>query len=211
MNDQALRLQIVELCASLFQRGYSCGSSGNVSVRLDDGGLLVTPTNSCLGRLDPARIARVDASGRHLSGDKPSKEVPLHLAMYRERPNDRAVVHLHSTYCVTVSCLADLDADDVLPPLTPYYVMRVRRCPLVPYFPPGDARLAEAVADKAKFVHAMLLANHGPVVSAPDLSGAVFIAEELEEAARIFLLSRGHVVRPLTLDQVETLKARFPG
>ena len=209
MTERELRERMVVLARSLFDRGYGCGSSGNVSVKLPDG-ILITPTNSCLGRLDPDRIARLSNDGHHQSGDKPSKEAFLHLEMYRERPKDAAVVHLHSTYSVAVSCLADVDQADVLPPVTAYYVMRVGTLPLVPYFAPGDLALAAAVGRAAKDSHAMLLANHGPVVSGADLDTAVSAAEELEETAKLFLVLRGERTRFLTPGQVADLRARFP-
>lgn len=209
MNESALRQQLAALARSLFDRGYSPGSSGNISARLADG-FLVTPTDSCLGRLDPDRISRLDTEGRHIGGDKPSKEVFLHLAMYRQRPGDSAVVHLHSAHCVAVACLADVNPDDALPPLTPYYIMRLGHCPVVPYFPPGDPALGEAVARVAPTTNALLLANHGPVVSAKDLESAVYAAEELDETARLFLLLRGQPTRALTAAQVTELRRRFP-
>lgn len=209
MSEGAARDRIAELAKSLFERGYGCGSSGNISVRLDDG-LLVTPTNSSMGRLDPGRISRIGFDGALLSGDPPSKEAFLHLAMYEERPEMSAVVHLHSTWSVAVSCLDDVDPDDVLPPITAYYVMRVGRLPLVPYFPPGDRTLAEAVRKTARGAHAMLLANHGPVVAAKSLDAAVYAAEELEETAKLHLMLRGAPTRFLTPTQVADLRARFP-
>ena len=144
LNETALRDEICRLGASLFARGLSFGSAGNISVRLDDGWLM-TPTNVSLGRLDPARLAKLDASGKLISGDPPTKETFLHRAMYDERPQATAVVHLHSTYSVAVSALADIDSANVLPPITAYYVMRVGRLPLVAYHPPGDLSLAAAV------------------------------------------------------------------
>jgi len=209
MNESALRERMVVHGRSLYERGYGVGSSGNLSVRLDDG-ILVTPTNSCLGRLSPDAISKVDFDGRHLTGDRPSKEAFLHLAVYRERPKDRAVVHLHSTHSVAVSCLADLDENNVLPPITAYYVMRVGRLPLVPYYPPGDMALAEAVASRAGETRAMLLANHGPVVAGGDLDSAVYAAEELEETAKLYLLLGDRPTRFLTPDQVAELERRFP-
>lgn len=194
---------------SLFERGLCPGTSGNLSVRLDDG-VLVSPTNSCLGRLDPAAISKLGPDGRLVSGEPPSKEAFLHLAMYRERQPDRAVVHLHSTAAVAVSCLAGLDAEDVLPPITAYYVMRVGRLPLVPYFRPGDRALADAVGQLASRHHAVLLANHGPVVSGRDLDTAVYATEELEETAKLFLLLRGSEVRPLTSSQADEIRRFFP-
>lgn len=207
--EAAKREEICLLAKSLFDRGYGCGSSGNISVMLDEG-LLVSPTNACMGRLDPARLSLVSPSGEHLSGDKPSKETFLHLAMYRERPEMKAVVHLHSTHSVALSCLAELDPDDLLPPITAYYVMRIGKLPLVPYFPPGDQALARAVQDKARHHHAMLLANHGPVVAGKELDSAVYAAEELEETAKLFLLLRGERTRFLTQEQVAALRVRFP-
>ncbi|MEM7588172.1 MAG: 3-oxo-tetronate 4-phosphate decarboxylase [Acidobacteriota bacterium] len=207
-SESVLRERIVEHGRSLHQRGFVPGSSGNISVRLDDG-LLVTPTNSCLGRLDPADVSRLDSQGRHLSGAKPSKEAFLHLLMYQKRPEDRAVVHLHSTDSVAVSCLADIDPENVLPPITAYYVMRIGRLPLVPYFRPGDMALAEAVAALAERHHAVLLANHGPVVAGQDLDAAVYAIEELEETARLYLRLQGQRVRCLTESQVEELERVF--
>ena len=209
MSEDAIRAQIAQHGKSLFERGYGCGSSGNISVRLDDG-FLVTPTNSCMGRLDPARIAKVNLAGAHVSGDEPSKEAFLHLAMYEERPDARAIVHLHSTHSVAVSCLADIDPEDVLPPITAYYVMRVGRLPLVPYYRPGDRTLAEAVRARARDHHAVLLANHGPVVAGKSLDAAVYAAEELEETAKLHLLLRGQKTRFLDAGQVAELTRAFP-
>jgi ribulose-5-phosphate 4-epimerase/fuculose-1-phosphate aldolase len=194
---------------SLYDRGLSPGTSGNLSVRLDDG-LLVTPTGSCLGRLDPAGISHLDQKGRHLSGNAPTKEAFLHLAVYRERPGAHAVVHLHCTHAVALSCLADVDPSDVLPPITAYGVMKVGRLPLVPYRRPGDRTLTEAVAARVREHRAVLLANHGPVVSAGDLDAAVAAMEELEETARLFFLLRGSATRLLTEDQVRDLEEAFP-
>lgn len=209
MSETATRDQITILAKSLYDRGYGCGSSGNISVKLDDG-FLITPTNSSMGRLDPAQIAKVGFDGTHLGGDKPSKEEFLHLAMYEERPEMEAVVHLHSTHSVAVSCLAEIDPDDVLPPITAYHVMRVGKCPLVPYFAPGDKALAEAVRRVARHAHAMLLANHGPVVAGKSLEAAVYAAEELEETAKLYLMLRGEKTRFLTQAQVADLMVRFP-
>ena len=209
MNETALRDRIALHGASLFDRGLSAGSSGNISARTEDG-LLITPTNSSLGRLDPGRISKVDEQGRHLSGDKPSKEAFLHLAMYQQRPESQAVVHLHATHAVAVSCLADVDAANVLPPLTAYYVMRVGCLPLVPYFRPGDTRLADAVRDAATRHHAMLLANHGPTVAGPSLDAAVYAMEELEETAKLYLMLKDERVRLLTTAQVRELNEHFP-
>lgn len=208
-EENRLRERIALHGKSLYDRGYGCGSSGNISLRLDDG-LLVTPTNSSLGRLDPARISKLDLDGNHLAGDKPSKEAFLHLAIYQERREERAVVHLHSTHSVAVSCLAEVDPADVLPPITAYYVMRVGKLPLLPYFRPGDKALAEAVRASARRHRAMLLANHGPVVAGKDLDAAVYAAEELEETAKLYLLLRRERTRWLTPAEVEDLQQHFP-
>ena len=211
MSEDAARAQLVELAKSLFDRGYSVGTAGNISVRLADG-YLMTPTNSCLGRLDPARISKLGPDWAHLSGDKPSKESFLHLGMYEERARANAsagaVIHLHSTHSVAVSVLADIDPDNVLPPITAYYVMRVGSLPLVPYFAPGDMQLADAVRRFAGKHHALLLANHGPVVAGSSLTAAADATEELEETAKLFLLLQGKRIRTLDAAQVAALRAR---
>lgn len=208
-EENRLRDEIVRVGASLFARGLTAGSSGNISVRLPDGGWLMTPTNISLGSLDPARLAHFDRDGRHLSGDAPTKEAFLHFSMYGERADAGAVVHLHSTHATAVSILRDVDPADVLPALTAYYIMRVGRLPLVPYFAPGDPGLAHAVRALASRHHAVLLANHGPVVAGSTLANAQYAAEELEETARLFLLLQSHVLRTLTPEQVADLRARF--
>jgi len=203
------REAICRLGASLFARGLTFGSSGNISVRLADGGYLMSPTNVALDQLDPAGLSRLDPSGALLGGDPPTKEAFLHRVMYEGRADAGAVVHLHSTYSVAVSVLADTDPQDALPPITAYYVMRVGRLPLVPYLPPGDTALAEAVRPFVSRHHAVLLANHGPVVAGTSLSAAAGAIEELEETAKLHLLLRGQPIRPLTLEQVAELRARF--
>ena len=185
------REEICRIAKSMFDRGLTHGSTGNISSRIDDGWLL-TPTGSSLGKLDPARLSKLDWTGTLMAGDKPSKESFLHLAMYEERAranaNAGAVIHLHSTHSVAVSVLDDLDPADVLPPITAYYVMRIGSLPLVPYFAPGDLQLADAVRRFAGKHHALLLANHGPVVAGTSLTDAQYATEELEETARLFLL-----------------------
>lgn len=208
--ESKIRDLICTAGASLFNRGLTHGSTGNISVRLEDGGWLMTPTGSSLGTLDPARLSRLDASGRLVSGDAPTKEAFLHTTMYAERPKTGAVVHLHSTHSVAVSCLDAIDHSNCLPPITAYYVMRVGTLPLVPYYPPGDASLAEAVGKLASRHHALLLANHGPVVAGSGLSSAMDAIEELEETARLFLMLRGQPIRTLTEPQVAELQRRFP-
>lgn len=179
--------QIVMLARSLFDRGLTPGTTGNVSVVLDDG-LIITPTRSCLGRLDADDLARVDRDGRPRWGGIASKELPLHVAMYRARPSARAVVHLHSPYAVAVSCLAGLDVEDTLPAFTGYHAMRLGRIPLVPYHPPGSIELAEAVGAAAVSSSVLLLANHGSLVAADDLESAADAAEQLEQTARVMLV-----------------------
>jgi len=208
MNEQRLREAIVERGRSLYDRGYAHGSSGNLSARIDDG-ILVTPTGSSLGRLDPARIAKVDANGVHVTGDPPSKEAFLHLAMYAERASANAIVHLHCTCAVAISCLVHADPRNVLPPLTAYHVMRVGTLPLVPYFRPGDRALAEAVRRVAAKHRAVLLANHGPVVSGKSLDDAVDSAEELEQTAKLALLLGERPVSMLTPAQIADLEIAF--
>lgn len=210
MSDETrARNEICRVGASLFDRGLTAGSSGNISVRLEDGGWLMTPTNVSMGALDPARLSRFDAKGRLLSGDAPTKEAFLHFSMYGERADAGAVVHLHSSHATAVSILRDLDPQDVLPALTAYYVMRVGRLPLVPYFAPGDPDLAHAVKALASRHHAVLLANHGPVVAGTSLANAQYATEELEETAKLFLMLQNHALRTLTPDQVADLRRRF--
>jgi ribulose-5-phosphate 4-epimerase/fuculose-1-phosphate aldolase len=204
-GERALRDEICRLAESLFARGLTAGSSGNLSARLPDG-FLMTPTNSCLGFLEAGRLSKLDANGAHVEGDPPTKEVPLHLAFYAARPKAGGVVHLHSTYATALSCLADTDPEDAIPPITPYVVMRVGRVPLIPYTRPGSAEIAPLIAAKATDAAAVLLANHGPVVSARTFRDAVFAAEELEETARLALLTRGMQARRLSAEQVAELR-----
>ncbi len=208
-NEGSHREDIAGVALSLFERGLTHGSTGNISVRLADGGWLMTPTGSSLGNLDPARISKLDASGQHVAGDKPTKEAFLHTTMYDQRPSAGAVVHLHSTHSVAVSCLAGIDEHNCLPPITAYYAMRIGSLPLVPYYPPGDLELAEAVGALAGDHHAVLLANHGPVVAGSSLSAATDAIEELEETARLYLLLQGRDLRILGAEQVHELQRRF--
>ena len=190
---------------SLFERGLTHGSTGNITVRLNDGGLLCTPTNSSLGFLDPAQLSRLDANGRLLSGLPPTKEMPLHSALYETRTPSRAIVHLHSTHSVAVSTLPGIDPADVFPPLTAYYVMRVGHTALIPYYRPGDPAIATAIRGLAGKYSAVLLSNHGPIVTGDTLEAAVWATEELEETSKLFLLLRGHEPRLLTAAQVQAL------
>ncbi len=217
-GEAALRQALCAHGRSLFARGLSVGTAGNISVRLPDG-VLMTPTNSCLGRLDPARISKLDRGYNHLSGDRPSKEVSMHRAFLEARPEAGAVVHLHSTHATAIACLAAPGETAPIPPLTPYFVMRVgRSLPVVPYFRPGDPAMEPAIAEAtARGARAVLLANHGPVVCGRTLDDAVYAAEELEEAAKLALLLRGGpreahpAARTLTPAQVEDLLTTFGG
>lgn len=209
MSEVETRRLLVELAASLFARGFSVGSAGNISVRLEDG-FLITPTNSSLGRLDAECISKLDRNYQHVGGDKPSKEVFMHRAMYTARRDAGAVVHLHSTHATAVGCLPDVDRINPIPPLTPYFVMRVgRRMPIVEYYRPGDPAMEPAIHAAARDARAVLLANHGPVVSGKTLTDAVYAAEELEEAAKLFLMLRGQRPRLLTPAQVDDLLETF--
>ena len=205
MTENRIREDIARLGKSLFERGLTAGSSGNISVRLDVGWLL-TPTNSCMGFLDPATISKLDWQGNLLAGDPPSKEHFLHNAVYQQRPDSHAVVHLHSTHSVAVSCLPGVNPENVIPPLTAYYVMRVGTLPLVPYFRPGDQKLGVAVGALAGKHAAVLLANHGPVVAGKSLEAAVYAMEELEETAKLYLLLHASNPRCLNEDQIAELK-----
>ena len=193
------------MAKSLFDRGLTFGSSGNISVRTEDGWLM-TPTGCSMGNIEPDKISKLNINGKLISGDPPTKESFLHLAMYEKRPQDSAVVHLHSTHSVAVSCLDDINPKNVLPPITAYYVMRIGTLPLIPYFPPGDIKLAKVVKEMASKHHAVLLANHGPVVSGKCLQDAVYATEELEETAKLFLLLKGYKTRFLNSAQEAALK-----
>ncbi|TPK62405.1 aldolase [Mesorhizobium sp. B2-4-15] len=203
-TEEQARADIVRLSKSLFDRGFSVGSAGNISCAVEDG-ILMTPTNSSLGSLDADRISKITRDGRHISGDKPSKEVFLHRAFYESRASTGAVVHLHSTYCTALSCMSDVDPQDCIPPLTPYVVMRVGRVRLLPYVRPGDARAGEMIRGLDGQYAAVLLANHGPVVAGKDLESAVFAAEELEETAKLLISLQSVKLRYLTDAQVEEL------
>jgi len=207
-EENSLRERLCRWGRSFFHRGYSPGSSGNLSCRLNDG-YLVTPTNSCLGFLEPDRLSKLDAEGRHVGGDPPTKELPLHLTFYEVRPSAQAVVHLHSTYATALSCLGDVDPRDAIPPITPYVVMRVGRVPLVPYTHPGSRDVEPFVRDLGPAHAALLLSNHGPVVAGTSLENAVFAAEELEETAKLVLITRGLPVRTLDPERIAELGAMY--
>ena len=209
MSETKLREDICRFGRSLFERGLTPGSSGNISVRLGNGGWLVTPTNASLGALDPARLSRLGADGSLVSGDAPTKEVPLHTALYQTRNSAQAIVHLHSTHSVAVSMLPEIDPRAALPPMTPYYLMKCGATALVPYYRPGDPAVADAIRGLAGKYSSVLLANHGPVVAGASLEAAVFAIEELEETAKLYLLLRGLNPRYLTPAQVKDLSDTF--
>jgi ribulose-5-phosphate 4-epimerase/fuculose-1-phosphate aldolase len=209
MDESRLREEICRFGRSLFERGLTPGSSGNISVRLDDGGWLVTPTNASLGFLDPANLARLNPEARLIGGDNPTKEIPLHAALYESRTKARAVVHLHSTHAVAVTLLPEIDPKAALPPLTPYFLMKCGQVAMLPYFRPGDPAVADAIRGLAGRHSSVLLANHGPVVAGDTLEAAVFAMEELEETARLYLLLRGLNPRHLSPEQVRDLVQHF--
>jgi len=206
--EAALRAEIVALCRSLFERGLAHGTAGNVSARCG-AHLLMSPTRSSLGRLVAEELSLVTLDGRHICGAQPTKEAALHLGIYQQRPEAGAVVHLHSTFATALSCLADTDPSDAMPPITPYLVMRVGRVPMVPYFPPGSDALADAVRAKAREHRAVLMANHGFAVAGRSFEDAVANAEELEENAKLLMLTRGQQVSLLSAAEVSALLAAF--
>lgn len=209
MNECQLREQICKLAKSMYDRGLTSGSSGNISARTDDGGLLVTPTGSSFGDLDPANLSKFGSSGRQLSGLKPTKEMNLHSAFYETRSSAAAVVHLHSCHSVARSLLPDIDPDNFLPPLTAYSIMRLGKVKLLPYYRPGDPAMGDAVRGLAGKRSAVMLAHHGPVVAGKDLEAAVYAIEELEETAKLSLLLRGNDINVLTPDQIEAVVTHF--
>lgn len=209
MNHAALRRKMCELGKALYDRGYAVGGGGNLSLKLEDGGFLVTPTGSCLGRLDPETLSIIDAAGTPVAGAKPSKEFVFHRAVYGARPDAGAIVHLHSTYLTALSCLENLDTANAIRPFTPYFVMRIGPLPVIPYYRPGSPKIAEALAALAPTVktNAFLLANHGPVVLGSDIEDAVSNAEELEETAKLVFLLRGEKLRYLTDAEIQDLRS----
>ncbi|HDR1043452.1 TPA: aldolase [Pasteurella multocida] len=208
MTELEQKKEMVNLARSLFERGYSVGGAGNLSVRLDEKRILVTPTGSSLGRLEADSLSVLDMEGNLLSGKKPSKESVFHLAMYHKNPACHAIVHLHSTYLTALSCLEGLNPDNAMKAFTPYYVMRVGKLPVIPYYRPGDTNIARELRERALLSKAFLLANHGVVVTGTDLVDAVDNTEELEETARLYFLLKGQQVRYLTDDEVKDLEKR---
>lgn len=209
MSETQLREQMCLLAKSMFDRGLTGGSTGNISTRTGDGGLLVSPTGTSFGRLDPGRLSRFDEAGNHIDGDKPTKEMPLHAAFYDTRSTAGAVVHLHSCHSVALSMMPDADEDNFLPPLTPYGIMKLGRVKLLPFFLPGDPAMGEAVRGLAGKCSAVMLANHGPVVAGKDIEAACNAIEELEDTARLAMMTRGLSPRALTDVQVRELVTKF--
>lgn len=209
MTESDLREQICSFAKSLYDRGLTHGSTGNISARTEDGGLLVSPTGTSFGRLDPARLSRFDASGVLIDGDKPTKEMPLHAAFYETRSTAGAVVHLHSCHSVALSMLPDTDEDNFLPPMTPYAIMKLGKVKLLPFFVPGDPKMGDAVRGLAGKRSAVMLAHHGPVVAAKDVEAACYAVEELEENARLAMMLRGLNANQLNHTQIESIVTRF--
>jgi ribulose-5-phosphate 4-epimerase/fuculose-1-phosphate aldolase len=208
-QEAKLRELICTLAKSMFDRGLTGGSTGNISARTEDGGLLVSPTGTSFGRLDPARLSRFDSAGQHVGGDQPTKEMPLHSAFYDTRGSAGAVVHLHSCHSVALSMMPDVDPDNFLPPLTPYGIMKLGRVKLLPFFMPGDPAMGDAVRGLAGKRSAVMLANHGPVVAGKDIEAACNAIEELEDTARLAMLTRGLSPKGLSYKDVQALVTRF--
>jgi len=209
VSETKLRELICVLAKSMFDRGLTGGSTGNISARTDDGGLLVSPTGTSFGRLDPARLARFDANGRFIDGDKPTKEMPLHSAFYDTRTTTGAVVHLHSCHSVALSMMPEVDPDNFLPPMTPYSIMKLGKVKLLPFFMPGDPAMGAAVRGLAGKRSAVMLANHGPVVAGTDVEAACNAIEELEDTAKLAMLMRGYDAKMLTAEQVNQVVSQF--
>jgi ribulose-5-phosphate 4-epimerase/fuculose-1-phosphate aldolase len=208
-EETRAREDICRIAKSMFDRGLTGGSTGNISLRLSDGTLLMTPTGSCMGFLDPAQISHLATDLTLLSGDQPTKEIPLHTAFYDTRSSAGAVVHLHSTHSVALSMLPDTNPDNMLPPMTPYSIMKLGKVKLLPFFLPGDAGMGEAVRGLAGKRAAVVLANHGPVVAGKDVWAAAHAIEELEETAKLALLTRGMQPAMLSPDQVGNIVRKF--
>ena len=205
-----IREQLCEFGRSLYTRGLTHGSTGNLSVRLPDGNLLVTPTGSSLGRITPESLSVVTPNGELVSGPMPTKEVPLHQALYSTRGDKAgAVVHLHSCYATALSLLPTDNERDWLPPLTPYGIMQLGQVRLLPYFLPGSPEIGSAIEGLAGKHSAIMLANHGPVVSAKTLEAAVYASEELEATSKLAYLTRALEPNALTAEQVNDLVIQY--
>jgi len=211
MTESQLREKMCLLAKSMFDRGLTGGSTGNISIRTEDGGLLVSPTGTSFGALDPEKLSRFDVQGRQIDGDKPTKEMNLHEAFYDTRSSANAVVHLHSSHSVAYSLLPDQDPECFLPPLTltAYSIMRLGKVKLLPYYRPGDPAMGDAVRGLAGKRSAVMLAAHGPVVAGKDLEAAVYAIEELEETAKLAMLVRGYNVNMLSPEQIADVVTHF--
>ena len=204
----ALRAEICRVGASLYQRGYVHATAGNISVRTDDG-FLITPTDACLGQLEPARLAEIDANGAQTGGDRASKTLALHQSIYAADPLARCVIHTHSTHLVALTLAGVWSVDDILPPITPYFVMKVGHVPLIPYHRPGDPAVGEAVSrriaamrDAGTPIRAVMLERLGPNVWHRSPQEASAVLEELEETARLWLMTRPAALLPAQLDEL---------
>lgn len=217
MSDAVLDQHRQEICRigkSLFDRGYAHSTAGNISVRTEEG-FLITPTDACLGFMEPAQIAFVNVQGEQISGAPASKTLSLHQAIYRADPEARCVIHTHSTHLVALTLMGVWTSEDILPPVTPYYVMKVGHVPLVPYHRPGDPEVAKRVAAMIesglradKPLRAVMIERLGPNVWHRSLSAAMAALEELEETAKLWLLS-GRAVEPLSATAIDELKQNF--
>jgi len=214
-DEAALREEVCRVGSSLFERGYAHATAGNISVRLADGGFLITPTDACLGRLEPQRLAKVAADGTQIAGDRASKTLALHRRIYDAEPKARCVIHTHSTHLVALTLQGVWRPDDILPPITPYFVMKVGHVPLIPYHRPGDPAVAELVAaaigrqrERGTPLRAVMLDRLGPNVWHASPAEAMATLEELEETARLWLLCQPKPAS-LTQEQLDTLSRTF--
>jgi 3-dehydro-4-phosphotetronate decarboxylase len=214
MNETELRLEICRVGRSLFERGYVHSTAGNISVRLPDG-FLITPTEACLGFLQPDTLSKVDADGVQVSGERASKTLALHRRIYAADADAGCVIHTHSTHLVALTLAGVWKREDILPPITPYYVMKVGHVPLIEYHRPGDAAVGELVAQiiervraQATPIRAVMIDRLGPNVWHSTLAGAMAALEELEETARLWLLT-GRKPEPLTAEQINQLRQHF--
>ena len=209
MTDASLREMICALAKSMYDRGLTGGSTGNISARTSDGGLFVSPTGTSFGRLDPGRLSHFDVAGVLIDGDNPTKEMPLHSAFYDTRSTAGAVVHLHSCHSVALSMMPDVDADNFLPAVTPYGIMKLGKVKLLPFFLPGDPAMGEAVRGLSGKRCAVMLANHGPVVAGKDIEAACNAIEELEDTSRLAMMTRGFDPRMLTQAEQQAIITKF--
>lgn len=200
-----LRNDLVRVGHILFERGLTNGSAGNMSVALDDGTFIATPTGSSLGQLNAEELSKIDAKGLLITGAKPTKEVPFHLALYQANPEVKAIIHLHSTYSTAYACLAGLDPTNAICPMTPYIVMRLGKVILLPYHKPGSVEIANDLSKVAAGHKAFLLANHGMIVGGTSMTDALNNAEELEESCKLYFLTKGLNVKHLTKDEIDEL------